>query len=413
MSGREWKRIDVVKRVANGLLTTAEAALVLGLCPRQVRRIRRALEEHGQDGVRHGNKGRPPPNRRQDDQRARVLELFKTKYAGFNDQHFTEKLVDVEKIKVSRPTVQRWLRAAGLTAARKRRAPKHRRRRDRKPQAGLMILWDGSRHAWLEDRGPMMCLMGAVDDATSELLPGAHFVDQECAAGYLATLRAIVRAKGVPCSAYMDRHGSLRRNDDNWTLEEELRGEQDPTQVGKALKELNVTPIFALSPQAKGRVERVWGTLQDRLVSELRLAKVRTMEAANEILGRHLGDHNRLFAVPAGEAAPAWKRLGVGVDIDLVCSFRYDATVHNDNTVRISGHVIDIPPGPGGRSYARARVDVRQLLDGGWRVLHNGKPIAAGKTTTTEELRAKPQRKRSAASRAFRAAVQSIAVSLP
>ena len=226
MSGREWKRIDVVKRVANGLLTTAEAALVLGLCPRQVRRIRRALEEHGQDGVRHGNKGRPPPNRRQDDQRARVLELFKTKYAGFNDQHFTEKLVDVEKIKVSRPTVQRWLRAAGLTAARKRRAPKHRRRRDRKPQAGLMILWDGSRHAWLEDRGPMMCLMGAVDDATSELLPGAHFVDQECAAGYLATLRAIVRAKGVPCSAYMDRHGSLRRNDDNWTLEEELRGEQ-------------------------------------------------------------------------------------------------------------------------------------------------------------------------------------------
>lgn len=413
MSGREWKRIDVVKRIEGGMLTTEEGARALGLCPRQVRRIRRAVERSGQDGVRHGNRGRPPSNRCQEEQRTRVLELFKSKYAGFNDQHFTEKLVDVEKIKISRPTVQRWLRAAGLMAARKRRAPKHRRRRDRKPQAGLMILWDGSRHAWLEDRGPMMCLMGAVDDATSELLPGAHFVDQECSAGYLTTLRAIVKGKGVPCSAYMDRHGSLRRNDDNWTLEEELRGEQDPTQVGKALKDLNVTPIFALSPQAKGRVERVWGTLQDRLVSELRLAKASTMQAANDLLALYLPNHNRLFAVPAAEATPAWKRLGSGVDVDLVCSFRYDATVNNDNTVRISGHVIDIPPGPGGRSYARARVDVRQLLDGSWRVIHKGKIIAIAEATTTQELRAKPQRKRSAASRAFRAAVLSIAVSLP
>lgn len=413
MSGREWKRVDVVKRIAGGTLTTEEGARVLGICPRQVRRIRRAVEKAGQDGVRHGNRGRPPSNRRHDEVRARVLELFKSKYAGFNDQHFTEKLVDVEKIKVSRPTVRRWLRAAGLVAARKRRAPKHRRRRDRKPQAGLMILWDGSRHAWLEDRGPMMCLMAAVDDATSELLPGAHFVDQECAAGYLTTLRAIVKEKGVPYSAYMDRHGSLRRNDDKWTLEEELRGEQDPTQVGEALRELNITPIFALSPQAKGRVERVWGTLQDRLVSELRLAKVSTLQAANDLLALHRPEHNRRFAVPPAESTPAWKRLDSGVDVDLACSFRYDATVHNDNTARISGHVIDIPPGPGGRSYARARVDVRQLLDGSWRVIHKGKLIATAKATTTQELRAKPRRKRSAASRAFRAAVHNISVSLP
>lgn len=408
MSNRDWKRIDVVKRLDSGNLTTTEAGQILGLCPRQVRRLRRSVERLGQEGVRHGNRGRPPSNKRDDDVRKQVLKLFATRYAGFNDQHFTEKLHDVEKIVVSRPTVRRWLREAGLAAARKRRAPKHRRRRDRKPQAGLLILWDGSRHAWLENRGPMMCLMGAVDDATSELLPGAHFVDQECSAGYLTTLRAIVQEKGVPGSVYMDRHGSLRRNDDNWTLEEELRGEQDATQVGNALKDLNVEPIFAMSPQAKGRVERVWGTLQDRLVSELRVAKVTSLDEANAFLARYVADHNQRFAIPAKDATPAWGRLGHGVDVDLVCSFRYQATVNNDNTVRVGGQVIDIPPGPGGRSYAKARVDVRQLLDGTWRVIWKDKVIGTATATSVGELRAKTQRKRSAASRAFRKAVHRV-----
>src|SRR5207244_4945528 len=141
---------------------------------------------------------------------AQIVELRRKKYAGFNDQHFTEKLCEVERIRISRASVQRLLRAAGIGPPRRRRPPKHRRRRDRKPQAGLMILWDGSRHEWLEERGPRLCLVGAIDDASGEMLPGAHFIDQECSASYLLVLRAIVEEKGIPCSAYMDRHSALK-----------------------------------------------------------------------------------------------------------------------------------------------------------------------------------------------------------
>ena len=412
MSERQWKRADVIKRLAKGLLTTAMAATVLGLSERQVRRIRRAVEERGRAALVHGNRGRRPSNTTADKVRARVVKLFETKYVGFNDQHFTEKLVEEEGLSVSRPTVQRILRGAGLRAARVRRPPKHHRRRERKSQAGLMLLWDGSRHDWLEGRGPVLCLMGAIEDATGELLPGAHFVEQECAAGYLGTLRAVVADKGVPHSIYMDRHGSLVRSDDQWTLEEELRGEQDPTQVGRALKALDIEAIYALSPQAKGRVERLWGTLQDRLVSELRLAKACTPAQANAVLERYRHDFNRRFTVEAS-GPPAWRKVPAGLDLDRVCSFRYAATVQNDNTVRTGGLVLDVPPGPRGRSYARARVEVRQLLDGSWRVYHGERCIATATRTDVGELRARRQRKRSAASRAFRRAVTSTAASLP
>ena len=413
MSERQWKKLDVIRRVLRGLLTTVAAAIVLGLSVRQVRRLRGAVEDRGRGAVVHGNRERSPSNRLDEKRRRRIVQLATKKYAGFNDTHLTEKLVEVEGLKVSRATVRRVLRAAGVQAVRSRRPAKHRRRRDRKAQVGQMVLWDGSRHDWLEGRGSQLCLMGAIDDATGELLPGAHFVDQECSAGYLRVLRAIVEDKGIPCSAYMDRHGSLKRNDGFWTLEEELRGEQDPTHVGRALRELEVEVIFALSPQAKGRVERLWGTLQDRLTSELRLAKTRTIEAANRVLEQYRADHNTRFAIAPALVASAWRSVRAGVDVARACSFHYAATVQNDNTVRLADVLIDVPPGPRERSYARARVGVCQLLDGSWRVYHNDKQIAWRAPTAIEEVRPRRQRKRSAASRAFRRGVKSIASSLP
>jgi len=323
MSEKQWKRWDVMERLGRGALTSAEAAGVLGLSVRQVRRVRRAVERRGRAGVMHGNRGRTPTHRLAEEVREQIVEWRRGKYAGFNDHHFTEKLCEVEGVTVSRASVQRLLRAAGIGPPRRRRPPKHRRRRDRKPQAGLMILWDGSRHEWLEERGPMLCLMGAIDDATGELLPGAHFVDQECAAGYLGVLKAIAEEKGLPLSAYMDRHGSLKRNDDHWTLEEELRGVQDPTQVGRALQALEIAVIFALSPQARGRVERLWGTLQDRLVSELRLAGATTVEHANAVLAAFRPDHNRRFAISPADATPAWRAVRRGTDLARTCSFHY------------------------------------------------------------------------------------------
>ena len=277
----------------------------------------------------------------------------------------------------------------------------------------MMILWDGSRHDWLEGRGPLLCLIGAIDDATGDLLPGAHFVDQECAAGYLRVLLEIAREKGLPLSAYMDQHGSLKRNDSYWTLEEELAGERVPTQVGRALKALSIEVIYALSPQAKGRVERLWGTLQDRLTSELRLAGATNKDEANVILERFRPDHNRRFAVPPAEVTPAWRPVRKSTDLDKICSFYYPSTVRNDNTVRIHNQIIDIPPGPRDRSYAKAKVEVRQLLDGSWRVYFEDGLIATAHATILDELRAARVHRHSATQKAFRKAILEVAASLP
>lgn len=276
-----------------------------------------------------------------------------------------------------------------------------------------MALWDGSRHAWLEERGPLLCLMAAIDDATGKVFPGAHFVEQECAAGYLRVLLCIAQELGLPWSIYMDQHGSLKRNDDYWTLEEELRGEQDPTHVGLALKALEIEPIYALSPQAKGRVERLWGTLQDRLTSELRLANAKTTKEANAVLERYVPEHNARFSVAPKDATLAWRPVRAGMDLARICSFSYEAKVANDNAVRLLGTIIDIPPGPGRRGYANARVEVRQLLDGSWRVYHGDTLLAKAPSTTVGELRAGRRKKRSAASRAFRRGVKSMETSDP
>ena len=200
-----------------------------------------------------GTQGHIPRHKTPDAIRERILALCRAKYAGFNDQHFTEKLAEAEGIPLSRQTVRRFLREAGIGSVRKRRPVTHRRRRDRRPQAGQMILWDGSRHDWLEGRGPRMRLMPAIDDATGEFLPGAHFVEQECSVGYLRVLRDIIVVKGIPLSAYMDLHGSLRRNDGNWTKEEQLAGRQEPTHVRRALDDLRVEVILRPEPTGQGK----------------------------------------------------------------------------------------------------------------------------------------------------------------
>jgi hypothetical protein len=204
-----------------------------------------------------------------------------------------------------------------------------------------------------------------------------------------------VNTYGIPASIYQDRHGTLRRNDDNWTLEEQLAGEQEPTQVGGALKSLGITPIFALTPQAKGRVERLFGVLQDRLIAEMGLEKITEMERANRFLKeRFIDEHNRRFAIKPEEAQRAWRKIPRDVDIKRTISFRYHAVVGNDNTVRVGGIVIDIPEGPRQRGYAKAKVEVRQLLDGSWRVYYKDTLIAQTDPTPLKEpIRAKPRRK--------------------
>lgn len=396
MSIMQWKRWDAVERVSKGELTMEEAARIVGLSPRQMRRVCRAVESRGVQGLVHGNRGRRPPNRTDDNVRQLVVELMRTTYAGFNDTHFTEKLLEDERTSLSRQTVQRLLRAEGIEAARKRRPRKYRRRRQRRTQVGLMLLWDGSPHDWLEGRGPVLCLMAAMDDATGDIMPGAHFVEQECAAGYLRVLLAVTQTCGLPWSIYMDRHSSLKRNDDHWTLEEELRGKQDPTQVARALAALDIEAIYALSPEAKGRIERLWGTLQDRLVSELRLAGARTLAEANAVLDAYVPKFNERFGRVAENPQPAWRPVPKGIDLMRTCSFLLTPKVNADNTIAVEGFELQLPPGPGGRSYAGRRVETRVLLNGEVRVYVDDKEVACSKIDAPRRApqQRKPQAKR-------------------
>jgi hypothetical protein len=332
----------------------------------------------------HGNTGRRPANAISLEIRQKIVALSRTEYALFNDTHFTEKLLTVEGIRIGRETARRIRREAGILPKRRRRPARHRSRRVRRPQEGMMVLWDGSVHQWFGPEHPPCCLIAAIDDATSRCLV-ARFFPFESSEAYLWVLRQMLRDYGIPLSIYQDRHSALKRNDPHWSLEEQLRGRQDPTQVGWALQELSIEPIYALSAQAKGRIERLFGTFQDRLIAELQRAGITDIQEANLFLEGFLEAHNRQCSRAPEKPHKAWRLLARGVDIDRICSFRYEATVGNDNTVRLGGITIDIPPGPYRASYAKARVQVRQFLDGSWRVYYQAKQIAQHEATRLRE----------------------------
>jgi len=380
--------------VLDGVITLREAGQVMGVCYRHAKRLKKCLKLHGAKGLIHGNRARPAPNAVKQGLKDRIIELSEGPYANFNDTHFTEKLNEQEGIRVSRETVRRLRRVCGMKPKRKRRPKKHHRRRPRKAQEGMMVLWDASPHKWFgEDKGPC-CLMAAVDDATGKLLE-AFFIEYEGSFSYLKLLNAMIINYGIPGCIYQDRHSALHRNDDHWSLAEQLAGEQEPTQVGWALKALGIRPIFALSPQAKGRIERLFGTLQDRLIAEMELWKIKEIQEANVFLKEvFIQDYNRRFAVEPQQADQAWRNIPHGLDLQRIISFRYHATVANDHCIRLGDVLIDIAESPGQRGYAKAKVEVRQLLNGSWRVYYKDKLIAETQPTPLKKpIRAKPRKK--------------------
>lgn len=393
LSQREQARARVLMLVAEGQCTVREAAMLLGLSERQVRRLRQRFRERGPAALAHGNRGRAPGHALPVPLREEVLRLARDVYDGYNHTHLHELLSQEHGLPVSRRSVARILTAAGERSPRRRRPRRHRSRRERMPRAGMLVQVDGSSHDWLEGRGPRLTLVGAVDDATSELL-WAVFREHEDAHGYLLLLRELVRRYGVPLAWYSDRHSVFSRNRPQpWTLAEQLAGRQEPTQVARALEELGVQLILAHSPQAKGRVERCWGTLQDRLVLELRRAQAASMDDANAVLARYLPRFRQRFAVAPADPRPAYRPLPVDIDLDAVCSLHYVRTVANDHTVRLDGHLLQVPPGPGRRSYAGCRVQLQERLDGSLVVAYLGQVIAHQATTDpSAPLRARHRR---------------------
>lgn len=379
LNGEEQKRVQVLHGVEVGELTAGAAAELLGLSVRQVRRLLAGYRRDGVAAVAHGNRGRVPENALAPATRDRVVALARTTYAHCNHQHLSELLAEREGIVLSRSSLRRVLLAAGVPSPRKRRAPKHRGRRDRMAQEGMLLQIDGSRHAWLGERGPMLTLIAAIDDAIGTV-PHALFREQEDAHGYFLLLQSIVTRPGYgrPLAVYRDRHGIFERSTkDPETLAEQLAGRREPTQFGRLLQELDITAIAARSPQAKGRIERLWGTFQDRLVAELLLAGAETIADANAVLASFLPRFNRRFYVFPQLCGTAYRPLARGmVAAELFC-FKYLATVANDNTVPFAGQQLQLLPGPDGRSYAKTTVHVHERLDGSLAVFHAGRCLTA------------------------------------
>lgn len=364
LNRKEQIRLKVLNQTEAKELSIGKAATLLGLSERQVWRALATYRSEGAAALAHGNRGRRPANALPKELRREVLKLAGTRYEGFNQTHFTEKLAECEQIHLCRSSVRRILLDEGIHSPRKRRSPKHRSRRQRYPREGMLLQIDGSPHDWLEERGPRLCLIGAIDDATGKV-PYAFFREQEDSRGYMLMLQEIVLKHGIPMALYHDRHSIFQVPPDKLpSIEEQLNGKEPLTQFGRLLDELGIESISANSPQAKGRIERLWGTFQDRLVSELRLAGAMSIGQANLVLAKFLPDYNRKFAVTASDPELAYEKPPAGFREEEFFCLKYPRTVGADNVVRFGMHRLQILPSEGRLSYALCKVEVHVRLDG-------------------------------------------------
>lgn len=363
LTDKDQHRADVLNRLMTTTISTQRAAHLLGLTPRQVRRLRRAYESRGLSCLVHGNRGRKPSNALDPEQQEQVRRLAGPggPYHGFNLCHLRDLLLENHQLALGRSTLRRLLMPALPLPSRP--TPQTRRsRRLRCAAEGEMVQIDGSLHDWLEGRGPRMCLLGAIDDATGKVL-SLRFWLTECAAGYLYLLREVAYSHGLPMSYYHDKH-TILHSPKKSTVEDELAGLAPMSQIQRVLHELGIESIAAHSPQAKGRIERLWQTLQDRLIKEMRLAAVATMEEANAFLPGFLLRYNAQFAVEPADPNPAWVPLEAGTDMDYYFSLVETRTVKEDHTVSFNGKTLQIVTASRTRSLAGNKVTVRVNAEG-------------------------------------------------
>lgn len=375
----EQKRVLVLNRILEGQLSTAEAAPLLKRSKRQVQRLMAAYRKEGVAAVVHGNRGRSPQHRIDEATRQRIMALAQSTYAGANYQHLRDLLEEREGIVVSRASVRRIVQPLRPAKAAQRKRPQHRRRRKRYTQEGLLVQIDASPHAWLEERGPRLHLLAAIDDATGKVL-AAVFREQEDRVGYFQLVRQVLRRYGRPLAFYHDRHEIFPKRQavkETDSLSEQLAGRPAPSQFGRLLEELEITSIAARSPQAKGRVERLFETLQDRLVLELRLAGADTREQANAFLEEFVPRFNAQFGVPAGQEGTAYRALPPELKLDDLMCFKYERMVAADNTVQFGPQRIQVLAGKERRSYARATVEVHEYFDGSLSIYYAGERLAS------------------------------------
>ncbi|MDF0666161.1 MAG: ISNCY family transposase [Nitrospira sp.] len=366
MSGKELRRVHVIRQALEKQITQEKAGELLGLTERQIRRLLRRVEQEGDQGLVHRGRGQPSNRRIPEQRKAKILKLYEERYGDFGPTLATEKLAERHRLEVSAETLRGWLMAKGVTHFRRRKRP-HRAWRARKAHVGELVQLDGSHHDWLEGRGPQCVLMAYIDDASSRVF--ARFYEYEGTIPAMDSFQRYGRRYGLPLALYADKHTTYQSPAEP-TVAEQLAGEEPLSQFGRALDELGVELIAAHSPQAKGRVERLFKTFQDRLVKELRLAGIATIEDANRFVEGYLPIYNRRFAVAPAQSADLHRPTPPARELDGSVCLKTTRCVRKDFTIAHERQLYQI------HGTIRARhVLVEQWLDGTMRLTHQGRAL--------------------------------------
>jgi transposase len=378
MSQRELRRLRIIEKAMEGYLTQEEAGEIINLSDRQIRRILARVRKEGAGGIQHRSRGRSSSNAIPKRIKGRVLRLCRGKYRGFSPTFAAEKIVEHEGIQISNETLRRWFIEEGI-AYRKRKVRSHRQWRERKHCYGEMVQVDGSHHDWFEGRGPKCVLMAYIDDATGHAF--ARFYPYEGTVPALDSCKRYVEKHGIPASIYLDKHQTYKSNREP-TIEEQLNNSVPTTEFERAAREVAIEVIHAHSPQAKGRIERHFRTFQDRLVKEMRLRNISTIEGGNRFLETYLPVYNSRFSI-APLRAVNLHRSAKGIKLDNIFCRKTKRSLRNDYTVAHDCKLYQV------ESRIRAKdVIVEERLDGTRVISYKGKALKF------HEIYTRPKRKR-------------------
>ncbi len=364
---KDLKRATLIQACIKGQCTVKQVATALGLSERRVKQIKKEVKENGVKSIQHGNRGRKPKNTISDETKKRILELRSSyEYEISNFKHFQELLKERENIDISYSALYNILRNAGIKSPKKHRKTKLHHRRKRKECEGMMLQADGTPFDWFGD-GKKYSLHGFIDDATGKIT-GLYMCKNECLLGYLEVLRQTLENYGIPISLYPDKYSVFfppKKVDDHITLEEQLNGrEKGITQFGKIVEELGIEMFPASSPQAKGRIERLWETLQSRLVTEFRINHITTMDEANTFLIQYIEKYNSKFAIEASSKKSMFLKLPKRYNLDELLCVKFERTIDNAGVFSINNSKFQImdkylPPKTKVQIYLSQKIGMR------------------------------------------------------
>jgi Homeodomain-like domain len=367
MSVKELRRVHVIRQTREKKLTQVQAGALLGLTPRHIRRLIKRVAQAGDPGLVHRGRGKPSNRRIPEPVKAKALRLYAQRYGDFGPTLATEKLAACHGITLSAETMRGWLRDTGLDHFTRRKRP-HRAWRERKAHVGELVQLDGSHHDWFEGRGARCVLMAYIDDASSRVY--ARFYAYEGTIPAMDSVQRYVQQYGIPLAIYADKH-TTDQSPASPSVEEQLAGVMPMSQFGRALGELGVELIPAHSPQAKGRVERLFQTFQDRVIKEMRLADVSTLEAANRFLEGYLPIYNRRFGVRPAQATDLHRPRPARRELDRILCLKTIRCLRKDFTIAYQGGLYQIH-----ETIRAPHVLVEEGVDGTMRITHQGRPLA-------------------------------------